>query len=308
MKFSLSLLILSSVNIAAQTTVIDLFSEADMVVQGEISYDTTYLDGQWAYTSYIIEPCTILKDSQGSRSKPLAITRMGGMVDGTHYSRPHGLYIFGGEQALFFLKLVEGDEITPESFTSVVPISYDNGFTKYLTDDWKPVVPIEDSLYSAGDFRSTVNEIIPFEYCSSFESKYVIAPKLTLSDDSVSLAFRFGYESHNQLPAAPASLEIHFRGPVALDLVDEVSISLNEGVEYSLEAINSTTWTLAIEVDSFDFYLEDLVQVVKISLSAALISQLGSVEVKKGDSPRLNGKSFFSRIVYEEDVPKGQSF
>ncbi len=137
----------------AQYSIPELYEAADVVVQGRITSDTVYEAAGWVYTSYIIEPCMLLKDSGAEQVKPMVITRTGGMLDGIDYSRPDGLYIFGGEQAVFFLDVLLNDTITPEGYISVVPTHGHSGFARYLTDDWRPEVAVGDSNYTAANLN-----------------------------------------------------------------------------------------------------------------------------------------------------------
>lgn len=90
-----------SPSLSAQCTIKQMFSNADLVVQGKIVSDTAYEANGWVYTSYIIEQCAIQKDGNGSRGKTLAITKMGGLLNNVDYYSPHGVDISGGEEAVF---------------------------------------------------------------------------------------------------------------------------------------------------------------------------------------------------------------
>ncbi len=303
------LLIAFHTTVSAQCSLAELFDGADVVLQGEIVSDTVYEANGWVYTSYLIEPCTSLTDDQTwSRGKPLAITRMGGDLDGVSYSRPHGLEIFGGEQAVFFLKYIEGDTITPNDLTSVQPICGQAGFAKYLTDDWKPIVAMGETVLSAVEFRTQMKEYIEFEYCESYPSYYVAAPSLTFEDGSPVGGIGFAYESHNQLPAQPMTIEFQFEEPVADQALDNASFFLSEAIDYDAESIDSFTISVTYYLDSFPTYLDSIVSLGTVDYSFDELSALSNVRVIPVDQAVDTDKSALDRIIYQDDTPGKEGF
>ncbi|MFK8056598.1 MAG: hypothetical protein AB8F78_10800 [Saprospiraceae bacterium] len=286
-----------------------MFDEADIVLQGQIVSDTVYEANGWIYTSYIIEPCTYTDDSQSaSRGKPLAITRMGGDLDGVSYSKPHGLEIFGGEQAVFFLKYIEGDTITASDLTSVQPICGQAGFAKYLTDDWKPIVAMGETVLSAAEFRTQMKEYIEFEYCKTYPSYYIAAPSLTFEDGSPTGEIGFAYESHNQLPAQPMTIEFQFEEPMADQALDNASFSLSEAIDYDAESLDPFTLSVTYYLDSFPTYLDSIVSLGSISYSLDELSALSNVRAMPVEQTADPEKSELDRVIYQEETPGKEGF
>ncbi len=153
-----------------------------------------------------------------------------------------------------------------------------------------------------------MNELLPFEYCQEFPSKYVLSPELSANENSISATLLLAYETSNQLPPDSAELKIVFENAVANDVNEEVTLTVEEALSSELNLIDSNTLMLKLKLDTFPNYLSGFVVLATLSYPIDIVAQTGKVKLFPGENSTSPQSSKFSRVIYSEDFPEGDYY